>query len=301
MFAVADLIVLDAIESGLENLRNNPHHLEFILGKYEDTEYMRKLHGSAYVRQCKDFVLKNKITVKPYYVLDAAKLPSVAVVAQYQEEIQVLGDYGFTQTGPQTVPPVVLGEVSGVAWGEKENELVIGNANSVTEWIYSGSYLVQKDWSSRISLVIPQENDTATVVCEDTIPKKTLVGWKVTTAPSSHTAILNASGNSVTVSIDLKSSGDIEVHKLLALVIRYCLRRGRLLMDENGLQNTISSQNFPIAHDEEQGIYQTVFTLNGKIWDCWIQEESEDSIPGLTMCAAPAKVTEVDQIAHFDF
>ena len=301
MFAVADLIVLNAIESGLENLRNNPHHLEFILGKYEDTEYMRKLHGSSYVRQCKDFVLHNKIFVKPYYVLDAAKLPSVSVVAQYQEETQVLGDFGFTEKEPQEIPPVVLGEVNGVAWGKEDNELIIGNAESVADWIYSGAYLHQKDWSSRIAMMIPQEDDKAMVVCETSVPKKTLMGWQVTTAPSSRTAILNAAGNAVTVSIDLKSSGDIEVHKLLALVVRYCLRRGRLLMDENGLQNTISSQNFPVAYDEEQSIYQTTFSLQGKIWDCWIQQEYDDVTPDLTMCAVPGKVTEVDQIVHFDF
>jgi hypothetical protein len=299
MFALADLIVLNAIEAGLENLRQNPHHLDFILGKYEDTPYMRQRHGQSYVRQCREFITKNKITVKPYYVLDSAKLPSISVVAQYQEEIQVLGDYGSVGQ-PTTLPPVVLGEVSGVAWSDEPNELIIGNANEVVEWIYSGAYLEQGDFISRIDLVIPDlENDRARIVCADSIPKVSLAGWAVTTSPSHRIAILNASGNMATVSIDLKSSGDIETHKLLALVVRYCLKKGRLLMDSEGLQVSTSSQNFPMAYDEEQGIFQTVFTLTGKIWDCWIQDESDTGEVGLTFCAVPSKVTSRDQIVHF--
>lgn len=300
MFAVADLIVLNAIESGLENLRLNPSHLEFILGKYEETSYMRELHGSAFVRQCKDLVLQNKIRLRPYYVLDAAKLPSVAVVAQYQESIQVLGDFG-TSEDVREIEPEVLGSLMAVGWGEEATDLIIGSAVEVCDWIYAGAYLRQDEWIGKINLIIPQENDRAIVSCDSEIPKNRLIDWQVVTAPASRIATINASGNEATVSIDLKSSGDIETHKLLAMVIRYCLKKGRLLMDENGLQITTSSQNFPMAFDEEQGIFQTVFTLQGKIWDCWIQSESDNYVPSLSMCGLPPEVTSEDQIVHFTF
>lgn len=299
MFAIADLIVLDAIEDGLRNLRENPAHLEFILGKYTDTPYMRKLHGSAFVRQCVDFVTKNKITIKPYYVFDLAKLPSISVIAQYQEDMQVLGDYGAGQDVGE-LDPVRIGQVLPVEWGTESNELIIGNANEAIEWLYSGAYLSQDDFSTRINLVIPKEHDRAVLVCDDPLPQIRLCDWVVTSAPARRVAILNASGNHATVSVDVKSSGDIETHKLLATVVRYCLKRGRLLMDSNGLQVSSSGQNFPVAYDEEQGIFQTVFTLSGKIWDCWIESEMNNQVPGLTVCAVPPKVTAGEQIVEFD-
>jgi hypothetical protein len=148
MFSTADLIVMNAIEAGLENLRNNPSHLEFILGKYEDTSYMRKLHGSAYVRQCKELVLKNKINIRPYYVLDANKLPSVAVIAQYSEDILVLGDYGMQQD-TAIVPPIVLGKALGVGWESNGYGLIV-EAVEVVDWIYAGAYLKQDSFTSKI-------------------------------------------------------------------------------------------------------------------------------------------------------
>jgi len=271
MFSVADLIVMNAIEAGLENLRNNPHHLEFILGKYDDTPYMRKLHGSAYIRQCKELILKNKIFVKPYYVLDLAKLPSVAVIAQYTEDVLVLGDYGMQQE-MAVIPPIVLGKALGVAWETTGYGLIV-NAEEVVDWIYAGAYLRQGTFTSRIDRIVPSTNGTVIIFCVDLLPRLKLIDWQVVTTESSRTATIHSSGNVANVSIDLKTSGDIETHKLIALVIRYCLRFGRYLMDENGLQITTTNQNFPSVYDEEQSIFQTVFTLQGKIWDNWIQSE----------------------------
>lgn len=276
MFAVADLIVMNAIEEGLENLRNNPSHLEFILGKYDDTPYMRNLHGSSYVRQCKELVLQNKIFVKPYYVLDLNKLPSVAVIAQYSEDLLMLGDYG-ADCQSAVIPPVLLGRVLGIAWESTGYGLEIANAEEVTKWIYAGSYLKQDGFISKIDRIMPSDDGkTATIYCVDLIRRNRLIDWEIVTAEGARMAIIHTSGNTANVSIDLKSSGDIETHKLLALVIRYCLKHGRYIMDDNGLQITTSSQNFPSPFDVDQGIFQTVFSLQGKILDHWVQSEKNN-------------------------
>jgi hypothetical protein len=284
MFAVADLIVLEAIEKGLENLRNNPHHLEFILGRYEETCYMRKLHGTQYIRQCKELILQNKISVRPFYVLDLAKLPSISVLAQYQEDTQVFGDYGSVDEMKE-IAPKVLGQMQAVSWGIEDTELVVSGLDTIANWIYPGLYLRQDDFNTKIIMIIPVENNRAVICCENPLPKTRLVDWEVTDIPYSRMAILNSSGNMASVSIEVKSSGDIEVHKLLALVVRYCLRKERLFMDSAGLQISISSQSFPILQDEEQGIFQSHFSLQGKIWDCWIQEEVDNQVPSLSFQA----------------
>jgi hypothetical protein len=288
MFAVADLIVIDAIESGLENLRNNPSHIDFILGKYEDTPFMRKLHGKAYVRQCKELILQNKIFIKPYYVLDLAKLPSVAVIAQYAEEIQVIGDYGMDQR-TAIISPILLGNVKGVSWEITGYGLEVSDAASVTEFIYSGAYLQQDNFKSRIDYVYPlKSGQTCFIFCKDKLPQNRLIDWQVVTSESSRIATIHSTGNTANVSIDLKSCGDIEVHKLLALVIRYCLHKGRYLMDQNGLQITTKNQNFPGLFDEEQNIFQSVFSLQGKIWDSWIENEvNNDRYENMKLCATP--------------
>lgn len=291
MFSIADLIVMNAIEAGLENLRNNPSHLEFILGKFDETPYMRKLHGSSYVKQCKDLVLKNKIFIRPYYVLDANRLPSVAVIAQYAEDILVLGDYGMQQE-TAVIPPIVLGKASGVGWETTGYGLIV-EAEEVVHWIYAGAYLRQDAFTSKIDSIIPSSSDgTVTIFCVDKLPRKRLIDWQVVTTESSRTAVIHSSGNAANVSIDLKSSGDIETHKLLALVIRYCLRYGRYLMDQNGLQISTSNQNFPAMFDEDQSIFQTVFTLQGKIWDNWVQTENNNP-QGIQLEVIPEQTNSV--------
>ena len=293
MFGLSDLIVINAIEDGLANLRANPMHLDFILGMYEHTPFMRALHGSAYIRQCKEFVLNNKIFVKPYYVYDLAKMPSIAVIAQYAEDLQFIGDTGFSEFEGELMP-IKLCDILGVAWGEKdEQELIIGNAAAVQPQLYAGCYLRQDRFVTKVDCIIPIDEQRATIVCNDVLPRNRLIDWIAQTASSSRIAVINSSGNTTQVSIDLKSSGDIETHKLLALLVRYCLKRGRFLMDRNGLQISTTNQNFPVMHDEENSIFQTVFNLHGKILDNWIQYDQENqNYQNLTMCADPASAQE---------
>jgi hypothetical protein len=140
---------------------------------------------------------------------------------------------------------------------------------------------------------VPSSSDTTvTIYCTEQLPKKRLIDWQVVTTESSRVAVIHSSGNAANVSIDLKSSGDIETHKLLALVIRYCLRYGRYLMDANGLQVSTSNQNYPAMFDEDQSIFQTVFTLQGKIWDNWIQTEKNNP-QGISLEVIPVQTNSV--------
>src|SRR5581483_345253 len=93
-FGVADLALQAIIQDGLANLREHPHHLEFVLGSYSEIPYVAKRVGKDFVKNAMEMLQKNALVVRPYFTLDQDQYPCVVISTSYTEDQQYLGDLG---------------------------------------------------------------------------------------------------------------------------------------------------------------------------------------------------------------
>lgn len=289
MFGLADMIVIEVIERGLENLRQNPHHLEFILGGYHQSKFLKKLHGERYVQQCIDYITQNKIHVEPYYVLDTNRIPNIAVLATYHEDTQFLGDYSST-CSTLSLQPKCYAQFDATTLSADKLSVFAASSYKLENTIRPGMLLVNGDFSATITSVFVRDGQLTEIYINKKAPQK-LKGWKVQSIAVPKFTRTASSLNSANVMIKMRSSGDIEVHKLICLVIRYCLRFGRLQLDSLGYQTTKLSQEMTVLEDPDQSIFATSFSMTGVIADTWIDAESTGpEFIDLKICAVPIEV-----------
>lgn len=291
MFGLADMIVVEGFNRAFANLRYNPHHLEFITCGYHDTPFLKSLHGEKYIEQIVKLITENKVFIEPGYRLDAVKFPSIAVIASYTESDQFIGDYGdsFEQT---VINPIVYKEFDAKGFSEDKKSLIVSKELGVQEVAYPGRVL-RAPSGTKYRIVQTEIKDTSVEIFVDVEIDQLLQGWKIQSVDTSKVAAVNTSLSTADVSIQLTTTGDIEVHKLLALVCRYALKWNRKFFESQGLQVSTSSQRYPIITDETQSIIQTQFNLSGKIADSWIIQETVNPAElDYTLCVVPDKNDE---------
>lgn len=271
MFALTDMIVIQGIEKALENLRENPHHLEFILGAYSATPFLKNLHGKDYIRNCMELISHNKIQIRPYYVLDSMQLPSISVVATYSESELMLGDFIGQQS--EELAPRLLGKFDATSIAQDSLSIFTPNEFAVSNFAFPGTYLHSGCFSAQIEMTIPGDTQTQIFVTTP-LPAK-LRGWEVKTMSSRCVATINSSGNSCTVMLKIKSSGDVETHKLLCMILRYCLRYSRMFFENHNLYVSTTNQDMLVLEDDTQMMFATVFSMQGKSFDSWIEYEQK--------------------------
>ena len=83
------------------------------------------------------------------------------------------------------------------------------------------------------------------------------------------------------VNVSLTTAGDYALHRLLVVLLRYCLKASRLDFENSGMQTPSFSQQPPILVDEAQMIWQTSFIMTAISTDYWINQEfiTNDSGP----------------------
>lgn len=291
MFAISDMITIEVLEAGIENLRNHPEHLEFILGGYHQSKFLRKLHGSNYIRQFRDWINKNEIKIQPYYAPDTNVFPNISVTATYSESEQFLGDYGQSSAHNLTVASC-LAHFDASELTDDLLELRVSNSYNLQRYAAPGKILANDEFMTEIEYVVIGPDYTS-IRTKEAMPR-TLADWKIQDPHSVKKITVDASLNQTSVFIKVKSAGDVELHKLLCMVVRYCLKYGRLHFDSLGLMVPTFSQEMMVLEDPDQSIYSSVFTITGRIGDSWII--SEEIIPttfSLGLVADP--VTADDQ------
>lgn len=294
MFGLADMIVIEVIEKALLNLRNNPHHLEFILGGYHKSDFLKKLHGSNYIRQCVGLILENRLHVSPYYVLDTNRLPNVVVTAIYNEEQQFMGDFGSDCT--LALQPKCYAKFNASELSTDLLTLKVTKPSSLEKVLRPGMFLCNGDFSVRIDMIVT--GPVYTEISSQSPLLNKLSGWEAKSSPQARFTVVNSSLNACTAMLKIKSSGDIETHKLLCMVLRYCLKFSRLSLENLGFQRTSVTQQMTILEDADQSIFATTFQISGVIADSWIVKESTSpEFLDIIMCAVPEDLETNDIVA----
>lgn len=272
MFSVADLIVVAGLNDALDFLSKNPSHIEFILGQFCQ-EPIQKIVGQEYIKQCIEAIQGQRIEVAPYYQMDLKKRPSVAVVASYTEDIQFMGDYGSEDPNVLTLPAKRYASFN--ALSIDGCKIKVSSALNLDKILWHG--LILSNGKERVKLIgLLVKNNITELMVDKELPKNTkLSGWGVFSGVYQKGYLINSSIDAVNIQCNFQSVGDYSVHRLMATVLRACLKKQRLWFDKYGLQVSTFSQTPPILTEEREMEFQTIFTISGKVTDSWIEKEYE--------------------------
>lgn len=271
MFGISDLITVSVIRDGLKFLSNNPTHIEYILGQF-CIKSITDLVGIEHIKQCVDFIKNNRIEVYPFYQADMKKRPSVVVVASGAESMQFIGDFGAINLPIVTLPEIKYSEFN-IKSIDGCTVKVSSNYNLESK-LWKGMYISALGFQAKLEGILTRDNEDTILYLDKEVPENvSLVGWSATSSDRRKGAILNASTDDVVIQCKLTTTGDFSVHRLLAIVIRYCLKIGRLKFDEMGLQVATFSYSPPMLTDQDELEYESIFSITGKFTDHWIERE----------------------------
>jgi hypothetical protein len=277
-FGVAELVVQAVVQDGLTNLRQNPHHLEYILSAYSEIDYIRTRVGSNFIRNAMDMLLNSQLSIRPYYVESIDVYPCLIISASYSEDERYFSDYGsveslgdLSHSGSTQVSPRIFAKFSATA--VDGDEIRVPKEYEIEKLVFRGLWVTNEGYIAAIDRVACLDKETV-IYLDRKLPKNVpLKGWEAKTLPSVLKAAINGSLNAVSMQMGLFTTGDPELHRVYAQIIRYCLKRGRKLFDEYGIQGVTINQQPPTVASDDGPIFRTVFSVDGTELDTWIETD----------------------------
>lgn len=289
-FGICDLITAEVIKDGLQHLSRNPKHIEHILGVFCSNDLVLRNVGGDYLAQCVEYIMNNRVEVGPYYAIDVKRRPSVSIICSGSEEAQFLGDYGYETDLRVNMPAVVYAQWD--ATSINKDTMVVTADYKLEQRLWPGMFISNGQHTVKLTGILKKDGTPTTLFVEPELPDGVrLTGWTAKSSEKGRGAVVSASMDDVTVQCKLTTNGDFSIHRLLSIVIRYCLKRGRLIFDKYGMQTPTFSYTPPMLTDQDEHEFESVYTINAKFTDTWIEKEFDlqDSAANIVvnLCVVP--------------
>lgn len=277
MFGISDIIAVIVIEDGLKHLSANPDELNFILSPFVRHKAIRDYVGIEHITQCVEFVTQNRVYVAPYYEADMAKLPSIVTVASQGEQQQFLNDYGQNRGECVVLPPIKYADFVIEGFEDNRTVLLVPEALQIEKVLWPNITVANGSFAAHVDYIQVRSGQPTRVALKNSAAPEMIpfTGWVAQSGSRESGVEMHASIDSTIVNAQLTTTGDYSVHRLMSIVTRYCLKRGRLLFDYYGLQTAKFSQGMPILLSDQPPIYQTTFTISGQFTEHWIANRYE--------------------------
>ena len=191
------------------------------------------------------------------------------------ESVQSLGDYGSDEM--QELQPTVYAVLDAKRIDEEEGKSVLvfpqncGVEDNVwrLQRAYNRAFPTESFLVSDVALT-----DTEVWVKLDSLLSDTskMRGWEFRAYRTGYQITYGHSGDSVRLNVHLRTTGDLEVHKILATVMRYVLKKSRTRSNEyQNLQVSSFSQSATVPdHEASDMAWITTFSITGIAHDVWI-------------------------------
>lgn len=280
----ANHIVMQVVQEGLQNLRDNPDELQFVLSNYAANPFVQNLMGVEYIKKAMDLIMGRvpgkTLVVQPAFNDDQVPNYALAIYTSGAEETQVLGDYGAVQQ--VAIEPVIF--VTAKPIRASGNSLIFDNSKNLADKLWLEQRVVSTD--GRLSAVmdgilIHKDAGTVEVTLRELIPLDSngntiLPTCRFQSATDTMVQTASFSRDAVTMIAQLRTAGHREIHELFCLVIRYCLKRGRITFESNGFHTPTFAYSPPTPTYETQDVFfVTTFTISAKANDFWIDHKSK--------------------------
>lgn len=275
--AFVDYILTAGIKQRLQFLSENPHHLYYIFEELYCNKNIRDIVGERYIKEAVECIISQRMQVGPAYNIDQQKLPSIVVISSSAEDQQYIGDYGLSQV-QKVCPPTIYDtfDATSLRPNNDLNALTTSMDYKLIDKLWHGIFIANGTFSSQLDYAIDDsETNTTTIVLKDPIPIDliTLKGWVSASDDQYRGVVYSSSTEAITSSITLTNSGSYAQHYIYTAVLRYILKSQRMFWDANGLQVSTQSNSIPVIMDQEDQIFQSQFTLQGKYTETWIDHE----------------------------
>lgn len=271
MFVMADLITAAVIKDGLEHLAANPDHCRFILGGFQ-TGIAAQFVNHDHINQAVEFVTKNQINISPYYENDIKKRPSVSIVSSGSESTQFIGDYGREGLKEAVMSPIIYARFDIKSYDG--DTMSVPRGLKLENSLWPNQILTNGQDTVRLKgIQVKEDQDTVLFLDKVLTAGTSLKGWQAQSLTRAKGYVINSSSDKITVQVQLVTTGFASVHRLLAVIIRYCLKRGRMLFDNAGMQIPTFSYTPLMLNDDTELEYQSVFTIESTATDSWIESE----------------------------
>lgn len=270
MIGILDLFAVSVLDSKFKELIQRPDRIEYMLCGFHINQDMFDFVGAEYIKNSMDFLLNNKVTIIPYYNLDAQKNPTIAVISSGSESQQFIGDYGFQVDAQKTVvnSPLTIAEFTATTISGKD--MTVSSELKLDEKLWPGVVITNGEFSNVIEGIM----DSSTICFRDEFPENiSLSNWTAQTSGTDRRYVVNASTDNVSVQCKLTTHGDPSVHRLMSVILRGVIKSARLDFEGIGFQNTKVSYGSMVLTNSDDLTFESVVTIDGIFTDHWILRE----------------------------
>jgi hypothetical protein len=278
MFYIADLSVIAVLKAAMTHLKENPDELEYILRGYIDIQGIAEMTGGQkYIKQIVEMITTGRsLSIEQSYTLDQPSNNALYVSASGSESTMFLGDFGTDESEP--VEPIIYCTATAISANDKVINFSDPDKN-VYNSIWKNLAMKQGKFTTIIADMFYHEDTKileihvdSSLPIEHTTSAIPLIDWKFTSPDPVNFIHTNASIDNVNITMFLRTTGDVEIHKLFALVVRYCVKKSRLAFEYLGLQvSSFSWQSPQPDTGSDDVIFNSTFAMNCKCTDKWIE------------------------------
>lgn len=270
MIGVLDLFAVSVLDNKFKELVQHPDRIEYMLCGFHINQNMFDFVGAEYIKNSIEFLLNNKVTIIPYYNLDAMKNPTIAVISSGGESQQFIGDYGFQADAQQTVKnsPLIIAEFTATTISGKD--MTVAPELKLNEKLWPGVVITNGEFSNTVEGIM----DASTICFRDEFPENiSPENWTAQTSGTDRRYVINASTDSVSVQCKLTTHGDPSLHRLMSVILRGIIKSARLDFESIGFQNTKVSYGSMVLTNQDDLTFESVVTIDGIFTDHWILRE----------------------------
>ena len=287
MMHAPDLVVIGVLKNRLDYLRKNPDELAMMMSYYSGLWPQSDAIGGSpakYIDQAVRLFTgrsKDMIEVNQAYALSPNSNYGIYCLASSQESIREFGDYGASEK--QVLTPTVYATTGCDHIDEQEDHsfLVFRRSCGLEDKIWSLQRVVNKYFTDTFLVVaVTADDDWITVELDGVVPLvdgvQPLGSYRFQAFESGYNVVFGTSSDTVTIRCQLVTRGDLEIHRILAMIVRWALKSGRQQMEMNGIQVATFSQSEPTPDQagEFANGFTSGFSITGISHDSWITSKS---------------------------
>lgn len=298
MFGIIDLTTVCVIEDTLKFLAKNPIHLEFLLGSLTHYESLKKKISAQHIDKAIEFISNNKIHVAPYYEMDINRLPAIYVVCSGEESQQFIGDtgqQGMCLKGDFDMSPTIYEKWTASFY--EDDVMYVAKDYNLKEKLWRNVFIVNEGFHSQLAGIqnvkktvagYPNGVEYTALYLKDPIPEGTdLTRWKSQSDIKRFRTNLAASVDRVTVQCKLMTSGDVHLHRILSVILRYCIKSNKGVFHCNHMYNPVVNYGYPSPIDEIPDVgFESIVSMEVDVGEHWIDKiyELPDRSSGVEVC-----------------
>lgn len=275
-----DLQMIAVLRETLASVLADTDELGFVLSQY--TAYWSADTvvggGATYIDRAVAMLTSKDKPFDFYQGYDLSQEPNFGAYVRYVSisETQLsFGDYG--QSDKQLLTPTVYlkAEAMRIDTEGDASVLVFPNCQSIIDRVWRLQRVLNAALpgeSFQVAAVMQTEDEIKVKLSAEVSNSAVLRGWEFRAFESGYCAELGGSGDTVQLAVELYSVGDIEVHKILATLLRYCIKKARTRSCEyQNFQAMRVSQSGPQPGGSGTDVtWLTTFNLSGVAQDIWI-------------------------------